>query len=442
MKTTMKKNIGKTIIYLLSGIVIGLVLLISAFLLPTERIERNVEKSVPMLVKETKYYSIIDGYESTLLDNSTDSLMLLNALYDGDEGIIKKSMHVYRNVTEGENDPVKFLANYYSKEEESHKVSYGRYWHGYLIILKPLLLFLDYSNIRMLSGILQPILIALVAILMYKKKKENYILPYLVSILMISPFTVMLSLQYSTIFYISNLSLIALLLLNDRLKSNNSYIFYFLIVGMITSYFDLLTYPLAALGLPLIMYFILKEDDDLWKNIKDLFFNACMWSIGYIVMWGSKLVVGSVLTGDNLFKSAFDAFELRTSNKVMLSTITPSSVITKNLNLFINKPHMILLIIASIYFIYKFVKSKSTINKYTFYRIIPYILIACIPFAWYVITGNHSYIHSFFTYRLLIVTVFAFLAGAMSIIEKERTSSNENKEGNKERNKRGKAKDR
>lgn len=436
-----KRNIGKTITYLLSGIAIGLVLLLGVFLLPTERIERNVEKSVPMLVRETKYLDLIDGYKITRLDNYTDSIMLYNAMYDGEEGIINKSMHVYRNMIE-EDDTVKALENHFTHEYEEHKVSYSRYWHGYLVILKPLLMIFDYSNIRLLNSVFQPLLIVFVAILMYKKKRENYILPYLVSVLMLSPFTVMLSLQYSTIYYISNISLIVLLLLDDRLKTNNSYIFYFLIVGMITSYLDFLTYPLATLGMPLIMYFILREESDLKKNIKDFFFNSCMWAIGYIGMWVSKFAIGSLLTGENIFDSALKSIETRTSFEAQETNLTPIVVIKRNLEYILNKPHLVLLIIATIYFVCKFTKSKSDINKKTFIKLLPYILIACIPFAWYIIASNHSYIHAFFTYRLLIVSVFAFLAGAMSIIEKERTSSNENKEGNKKRNKRGKAKDR
>ena len=39
-----------------------------------------------------------------------------------------------------------------------------------------------------------------------------------------------------------------------------------------------------------------------------------------------------------------------------------------------------------------------------------YLYIAALPFGWYMISVNHSYIHSFMTYRGLGVTVFAMLA--------------------------------
>ena len=38
---------------------------------------------------------------------------------------------------------------------------------------------------------------------------------------------------------------------------------------------------------------------------------------------------------------------------------------------------------------------------------VPFLAAALLPFFWYLLAGNHSYIHSFFTYRALGVTLFA-----------------------------------
>ena len=416
MKKILNNNIGKTITILISGIILGTLLLIGVFMLPTKRIENNVGRSVNLLVKEGQYHYVLEGNAGTMLDNYTDSLMLSHSIYNGKENLIDKSMHVYRYTTK-DDSPLRSLNNHYTKEEKESTDSYGRYWHGYLVVLKPLLMILSYPDIRMLNGILEPLLVALVAVLMYKKEKKKYILPYIISILMVSPFTVALSLQFSSIFYISNISLLILLLLDNKLKTNKSYIFYFLIVGMITSYIDFLTYPLATLGMPLIMYFILKEEKDFIKNIKDLIINSIMWSIGYIGMWAGKIVIGSLLTGDNLFKSAFESFETRVSFEAQDIAITPLSVIKRNVDLILTKPHILLIMLVILYFIYKIIKNKTKITKNTFLKLIPYVLIFMYPFAWYIVASNHSFIHSFFTYRLLIVSVFALLSGVASILE-------------------------
>ncbi len=430
----MKKKICKTLLILLSSIGIGIILLLGVYLLPTGRMKGHVESSVSLLEQEGKYKEVIEGVENTKLDNYTDSIMLANAIYDGNENVLDKAMHVYRYSID-EDDAVKALSNIFSNEEEIHLSSYDRYWHGYLVVLKPVLMFFNYSNIRLLNTIIQPILIALVAILLFKKKKEKYIIPYLISILMVNPSIVMMSLQYSTIFYITNISLIALLLLDDKLKLNNSYIYYFLIVGIITSYMDFLTYPLVTLGFPLIVYFILKEEKDLWTNVKSLVANSFMWGVGYIGMWVGKFLFGTILTFDNMFKSALGAIETRTSLEAQETNITPFSVIRKNLDIIMNKPYVVILLLFILFAIILFIINKDKITKEKLLKIVPYLLIACIPFAWFTVTGNHSYIHAFFTHRILIITIFAILASIVSIIDLERKNINESKTS--KRNKKG-----
>ena len=40
------------------------------------------------------------------------------------------------------------------------------------------------------------------------------------------------------------------------------------------------------------------------------------------------------------------------------------------------------------------------------------------PIAWYVVTGNHSYMHFWFTYRELAILIFAILIwGTVNVVE-------------------------
>lgn len=38
-----------------------------------------------------------------------------------------------------------------------------------------------------------------------------------------------------------------------------------------------------------------------------------------------------------------------------------------------------------------------------------FLLVACLPFAWYIAVRNHSYIHYFFTYKEMTVFAFAIM---------------------------------
>ena len=47
-------------------------------------------------------------------------------------------------------------------------------------------------------------------------------------------------------------------------------------------------------------------------------------------------------------------------------------------------------------------------------ELLPLIVTACMPYVWYFVLANHSYIHGFFTYRAQMVTLFS--GGTMMIL--------------------------
>lgn len=412
----LKKTI-KILSILITGILVGGLLLILSYTLPSKTIEKNISKSIEIFKKEEKYESDIYGYIGTNLDNFTDAIMLQNASYTGDETIVDKAMNVYRYQND-ENPGDSLIEQINNNNKE--KVAYSRYWHGYLIILKPLLTIFSYNDIRFINTIIQPLLIISVAYMLLKRKKDNYIIPYIISILLINPNTIAKSLQYSTIFYLFNIGMLVMLIFSDKLKSKNAYPYFFLIMGMVTSYFDFLTYPLATLGMTLITYFLLNNEKKVSKSIKNMIIMCFMWGIGYIGMWIGKLVLGSILLNDNLFSSAFEKFLTRTSLETANETFSILEVIKRNIYRYVNKPNLILLLIIIGYTIYK---TKLKINKQILVKVIPYLIISLMPFAWYIVASNHSYVHCWFTYRTLIVTIF----GGLCIIQELIYGSKENK---------------
>lgn len=424
MKNVLKNKFVGSIFILLTGIFVGTLLMIISFCIPIKRIYKNVYISSQVLLREGLYFHINGEHINSMLDNYTDSIMLQNAIYNGKESVIDKAMNIYRYSSPVDN-PISHLNSVYTNLNELDKTSYGRYWHGYLVILKPLLLIFDYSNIRVINMLLQPLVVFGVIYLLHRKKLSKYIIPYIISILMLNPSIISLSLQFSTIFYLMNLSLIVMLVYDDKLKSNNYYVYYFLIVGMLTSFFDFLTYPLATLGMPLILYFVLKNESKLLDNIKDVVIKSFAWGLGYLLMWLGKIVAGTILTHDNMFASFLEALKYRASFETPGTNITPFSIIAKNLNAALTLPYFILLLVVIfIYFAYIFIKLKVKITKQKLLKIVLYLLISCMPFAWFIVASNHSYLHAFFTHRILIITVFGILCSIVSLFD-ERKKINE-----------------
>ena len=168
--------IKKHIIILVLGSLIGLLALIAVHLLPTNLMKDHVFWSLEMIEKEFTDEVLIDGYNSTLTGNFTDCLMLEHAVYSNpNHTILEQVLQMYRGETyyhEADPDgwwPGQSLIDYLSNIPQPREVTYGRYWHGYLIILKPLLLITSFNSLRLFNAAFQLTLVGFVAVELCKK---------------------------------------------------------------------------------------------------------------------------------------------------------------------------------------------------------------------------------------------------------------------------------
>lgn len=411
-----KKSINIALIVLL-GIIAGFVLIVLTYLLPTNKIKENVEESIYTFYKEKVYYAVIDRYPGTQLDNYTDAIMLSNAMYDGNQGLIDKAINVYKYSNDLGGNPAEQLVEYFSakKEIDWKATEYSRYWHGYLVLLKPALLIFNYSEIRMTNQIIQTLLIVLITYLLIKRNLKQHILPFIIAILSIMPSVIALSLQFSTTIYISLLAVAAILLFHEKLQ--NKYIYFFLILGMITSFLDFLTCPILTLGMPM-MYFIILKQEDWKKDLKNIIILSIMWGIGYAGIWVGKWIISSILLQENFINSALSKISERTGDKTVHGNFTKLSVLELNLKMISTVPNVLIFTANIVYIVYKSIKEKIWQRKNQYLKIIPFLVISIMPFAWYVFAGNHSFMHYWFTYRSLAVTVCAVLSGLTFVLIK------------------------
>ena len=79
----------KLILILLGSIILGYVLMIGVYTIPTEKIYSNVMTATDFFNEDTPYPQVINGYMDSQLDNWTDSLMLLIAATKTNETMIR-----------------------------------------------------------------------------------------------------------------------------------------------------------------------------------------------------------------------------------------------------------------------------------------------------------------------------------------------------------------
>ena len=131
----------------LLSVLIGLLLLLAVYCIPARLVQDECYESLPVLLEEDTYP--LDPYSGRKLDNYTDSTILLEVAYPGEESVLDQAVNVYTERLELSSSPFKSFMSIYSETGESTApYEYARYWHGYLVFLRPLFAKLNYPQIR------------------------------------------------------------------------------------------------------------------------------------------------------------------------------------------------------------------------------------------------------------------------------------------------------
>ena len=412
MKQLMK-TVKWYLVVLLGAWCIGFLGLLLAYCIPAEMVK--TESAVEVFENEGPGPILYEGYISTRLDNYTDSLMINTAAYSGSEPLIDRMLLNYHYEIEGMTSFDAFVSA--GKMAEGVKiVNYARYWHGYLVFLKPLLCLFDYLTIRMINSIVQMVLILWIIFKMFLSGLKKQIIPVLGMIIVLNPITIGRSLQYSSVFYIVIGTVLYLLYRGRKLIKAEKNCWFMFVVGCVTSYFDFLTYPIATLCIPLVIFEIL-EDTDERLSLNDIFkrgWAIVSWGIGYVGMWAGKWIIASIFSEQNIMKDAILSALYRVSNGTSDSGTYEkiNSFISLKLNLFVLQPMVYIglagILLVSIFILSKWFGLNGMSLMYQKKKVLFLSLIGCIPFLWIMIMCNHSYVHYWMTFRNLAATVLSW----------------------------------
>lgn len=421
----MKKTlalIGKQIGIILVGAIIGLVALLLVFQIPVERIEHHIYQSLPMIEGEFQSELVIPGYAASNRGSFTDCLMLEHAIYEAEErSTLEQVLYMYRGES-GQGDgwaPGYSLVDYLSGVEQTRIEQYPRYWHGYLVVLKPMLYFMTVNAMRILASTIQFALVGIIMMLCGQKKEQLLGASVLLSIPFLYFFSLYSSLSLSICFYIMAIMMIIQLKWHEKLLIKHRYQYFFLIGGMVTAYFDFLTYPLVTLGFPLCVALYLNKTT--WKdNLKKLILFSIEWGVGYVGLWGMKWLLTDILTGGNTIQDAFATVALRSDNVEGHSKLSGYiKVLGLNIEPFGNWAFYIIIFSIIIGLVLLVLTKREQIKiRENWLNALVIFFIALMPFVWFFFTQNHSSEHSFFTCKILSISVFAFICSIGKLVQK------------------------
>lgn len=416
------KLVKKGCILFLSIVLLGWIANVLAFLLPQNLIHANIAKSADVLQQESVFFPIIgERYRNSIADNNTDAWMLLMADYDGEEGLLKKSVggffHVYEDSTvSGLLGYDSFVTSHNNDAKISGTYSYARYWNGWVFPLRVLLLFFSYEDIRYLSMAAISFLMFYFIYLLLEKNKKGYAVAAATTILMMTPITAMVSFEYAFIMYITLISNIFLVKHLDGLLQKDLILLFFLGMGMIVSYVDFLTYPIVTLGFCLVTYLMMagKRIESAGREIVQVVTASVAWGIGYVGMWVTKWIISTWILKWNVVAEGISQFLVRSSSTMGNGgasdpTITYGQVLKTVIGIFAKKGYFVLGVFGLALILVwskKFVK-RSLTEKQFLRMTVPYFLVFCMPFVWAFVCKNHTYTHMNYTANIFSLSYLA-----------------------------------
>ncbi len=414
MKQQIIRWIKNACILILGSALLGILALTLVFALPSDRVKENVFSDVDVMMTKEEPESDFLQYVFKNKESFTDAIMVQNALEDIEgKSAYEHAIWAYHRDL-GEDvvwTPLETLPALKEGADPSQMYlrTYARYWHGYLAYLKPLLSIFSWQTVVILGIAVQLLLLGAVIAVAVKKKQIAIAVTLGVGMLFMKPILVHVSLTMSICWVITLLALLVQMWKHQWLTEKKLYAEFFLFVGVLTSYFDFLTYPLLTLGFPICAYYLMSREKNLKEKMGHLIANTIGWGIGYIGMWAMKWIISDLTLQTGTIRDAVWNVIGRTEaiggRPRFNGAFYVMGINLKEYSLPIYSVMAIALGIVVVVLV-ALAWRRAGWKKMVFF-LIPLLVVAISPFVWITVVQHHCALHSRFTFRIIAVTAMA-----------------------------------
>lgn len=412
--------VGKMTAVILIAAVIGVALLTAVFAMPDTNMRAHLQESAinRVFLENLAYEFILDGQLLTFTDNHVDARLLMSACnWNTDtQNAMQRAMEAAFPMVDGVLFRPQSLNEIFSKGATNYTLyPYARYWHGIQVFMRPLLFLFNYAEMITLNGIVQALLLGIILMLMAKRGLWREAIAFAVSLMCVGAYIFSASLCLSICYYIFLLGMILMLWKHEWFMQRNRYLFFFLGIGIATAFFDTLTWPAITFGIPVIIYALLTNCNDLWKRIKTIVAFGASWVFGFLGFWVVKWPISAIITGRStmdtvIFNIGYHlSGEGATNNKVEPTVVNALKKLIYPYNTTIMHLLVVICLVLFMVGLIRFIKRKpSRENRASVICCVLTLAFVCmIPFVWYMVIRNHSIVHNMnFPDRLMLMTIW------------------------------------
>lgn len=392
------------LIPVITGTVV-LALMAVAFLFPTGEMKAHVRNEMEMFDQKDIYFNLT-GEPGELHDNHVEAEYLNMALVSvKDADLLSCVLSGYHYI---QADPAKVVDNLNAAVTDPESVTvldvYKRFFNGQIIYLKPLLRLTGYSGIRTLCLYSCLLGTVLLGFMMYRRGLGVYIAPVMLSVQFICPLAAWMSMAFSGIYMCMLIPCLAMLKMKKETLKKRGWLI-FGITGSITFCINVNYFQLITFGVPALMYLLLaglpEKPAELLKTILDFF---AAWMIGYAGAMVFKWGVYSAAMGKNIFGDMISHALWRSGEE------EGSRVQTVLTNARIGFGNFWWILTEAAFIGWTLVRWKKERVKvsYSAAEILLLLVMILFPVCRFAVLANHSMLHSYFVYRILMIPVLAF----------------------------------
>ena len=414
---------GILLVSVLSGL--GLLWLVSQ--IPREDIHENIQESVDYYMSfdngemkpflKDDYGILAGGLYGTMMDFYADSIWLSIAYgYDGSmQSVVSSNCAWNEDVSMGRNLQSQL------RGELDADVNYSRYWHGSLVLIRPLLKWFNAQQIYVINGVIIVGLILVIIAMLCKHREYGAAVAFVVAALAAGVPMMAVSFEFAQVFFVTGLiSILAMRLVWKDKHKALPYLFFF--SGILVNYLDFLTSETLALTIPLLLVLWLMRNKVMKaRDFRFIIKIMLFWLAGYALMWLSKWLISWWVLGGDTWLAVGTQIEKRTISREggfdrleMLGYALDSNFSSLFPVCFDGVVGLLTLVVACVLILTaaKFARSKTDWLWLT-----AVVLVTIVPIVRYVVLLEHSVRHFFFAYRALMALVLGFLFVIMRVTD-------------------------
>ena len=391
-------------------VVLAVLLLLLGACLPQAPIDGNLRRSAEGMLADGDYPVMADKSFASILDYVTDTLILAESkatTIENWQTIFTNPQYQY---PAEEGSAVHDLYQYVMDENPEPSRYYVQYWMGFRPVIRLLLCFFDYYQILRYTAVAFFVLWMAVVCSLANQAGTKTAFLFALSIIFVRPHVVAVSLQFSCCFFIAFLAMLAVPWIHRRRTLES---LFFLVLGILTQYFDFYTTPILTFALPMTYLYILGKQEQTTPGWGRILKGFGIWMAGYVLMWLAKLVLTTVCTDVNALAQGFASFSGRIGIEKVSGMESYYNPIASLRSVFVSlysdaQGKLVLFAAAAVTFLVLLVRflrgrhhPRELLNHWAL------LLITTLPVFWFIVAAQPTANHHWFQYRGIAASFWA-----------------------------------